>query len=292
MAWEAEYIQREVQESDTDSAIKSETLELLEKSQQICETTQDEEICQQYEEVQLAAIWSLKELRLSVAHDLWDFRDELSSQDPDISNWTILAEELDIIREEADDVERLNIEKTLTWWAKLPEELESLENTPFWEYSPDQALAMLEFYQQALPTYRERWVATVDPSSDSYSNIWGKPALRTAQQILINTVYGENTYENGFSGDMLVWYASDEGWNHLRDVGSFERRLSEWADLNPLMFANYVKYKQSQTWDVWEAFKEIVILCGDRIDRIEELIKNTQSDNTEIYEVQQLLEKP
>lgn len=291
--WSGDFLKKEIIESGWDDNVKVKILHEKQRAEELIQKLWDSEDAQQaFENVRLATVGALKELRFSTAHQLEDFRHELDSKNDSLSDWEITQEELNVVSEYVDDLERLDVETSWRWYALLPENLSHLADLPFKDYGNTQAQAMLEHYQRAYTTYRSVWAIAGVSENDSWKNISSQGWLRAAQEILINIWYGDWTYENGFSQnwEYLVGFSSEEGGNHVRRVSEFEQILSEWWAINPLMFTNYVKYqKQQNGWDIWIAFGKISKLCWERLDLIEDLIKDTDTWNIEIHEVKQEL---
>lgn len=78
-------LSQEVQESNSSDAVESETLRILQESEMIKLKIQSDEIRKQYEEVRLATIAALKELRMSTSSDLQSFKNELTNTSSNLS---------------------------------------------------------------------------------------------------------------------------------------------------------------------------------------------------------------
>jgi len=102
-----DFLKNEVQESNTSDKIKADTIKALEQSKKIVDQNPEREaLKKEYEEVRLATVWALKELRLSTSNDLTEFKDELKSQDPTLSDGEITQQEFnEVIQKETADLE-------------------------------------------------------------------------------------------------------------------------------------------------------------------------------------------
>jgi hypothetical protein len=267
----------EIQESQTAADIKAKTLEILADAETIKDFSWSEEVKKEYEEVRLATIWALKDLRIQTASELDSIKKSLGTGDMDsLSNGVISQDEYTKIETQFKELTSIHEN---TAWTKLPPELKAVADKDFTEFTPEQAQKMLQFLQGDYTKY----------TSISRSELiwWGTYAacqtqeqVNIGQEILINKIYGEGVAANGFSGENLIGFSEDEGGNYIINAHEFEQKLKDGHEINPKVFASYVNSAENRCgWDT-EKFKiEVSRYLGSRKEKIDAFLWTPKDQN-------------
>lgn len=115
--WSEDFLSQEVRQSQTEETIKSDTLAALEQARQIQQRFWDDiNVQQEYEQVRLATIWALRNLRINTIQDLNQVRLSLTWNVDfnNLSDWDISSEEYRRIQEEVQDLHDLQDSEDIT----------------------------------------------------------------------------------------------------------------------------------------------------------------------------------
>lgn len=251
------------------------TIVLYEKAEKIADLIGTEEAKQHLKELKQVTISKLHDLQLETSNNLHDLQ-----WDIDFSIGTINETEFTDIEDEYADVEEL-LENLPT--PDVPEELSWISNTDFSNLSTDEAQRILSFLTDWYLSYPESswWPASY---TNTLSEANSQEDIRVAQQILIDKIHGEGTFQRWYTNDgMVLWYSWVEWGNFLKSQEDFENQLISGEVFNALMFANYISYLKSQNGgDITSAFEYVIENSGDRMDRIEAFIWESNNENVSL----------
>lgn len=264
--WHDDFLQREVQESQTSEAIKTQILADLAKAELIKKQLGDRaEIKKEYDDVRMATIGALRNLRIETASHLDEVRKSLTGNVDFTTlwkNWDISSEEFEKIKEQYDDLKKLedSENQSLDWIDKteentsslipeIPWNLEDFTDTNFSDLSSNDAQKVLDFItqnSQAYPDYSSWW-SLLDRSANNLWEINTRQDIYTAQEVLLESIYGQGFLEKWYSWDMIYTFSS-ERWGNI--TISTEQLLSEFRtqdveSWNSLALINYFKKLES-----------------------------------------------
>lgn len=253
--WHDDFLSRELQESSTEESIKAELLADLAKAEEIkSKFGNSEEVKKEYDDVRIATIWALKNLRIQTADHLDEVRRSLTW---DI-NFDTLWDEADVNSSEKAVIDR-EIRELESLSSLELSEVERIKNTDISELSPDEIKQLLELSQKEFSNYEEQssvWKAASSAMNmfewtNSYTNVWARTEMNSFQGQLLNKIYWEGFYETWYNHEYIVWYNNDN-WNHISTIPDFESKLDSWEAINPKMLTNYLKYLIQEKWVAYE----------------------------------------
>ncbi len=241
-----DFLRAGVENSQWDDNIKQNTLKILDEAKEIKSSLQNEQAQKEYEEIRLATIGALSDLRANTHEELEAVRASLWDGTIDVFSypeWSISQEEFSNISREFSD-------------------LKSLEEKPKWiqdkeinELNENELKSLLLLSQQEYDSFTDwgtvaKWWNTLLSlaESDTYNNVSWKKELHEFQERIINKLYGEDIKNKWFTDNAIHGFGTERWWNFVISVENMEQELQnnppeKW---NSLAVVNYFSFLQSK----------------------------------------------
>lgn len=275
----------EVQEAE--GGIHSDLAQDLQEAADIAARFPDNsEIIQKYQELRLATIGALKDLRIETSEQLREVQLSLTGE----NDMSTLGDTGTISNDEKLRIEALQVslESEVTW--------DALKEKYIWDLSSEEAKTLLTLthaeYENFWSSMKDKlMLSTLGISISQYNEIDSSEKMNIFQQQLISKIFTENgggTFEQGYSHNWLLAGFDSQKWNYTISVEDFEAKIEAGESLDRSTLSTYLLYKAENASSPRAFMKEFSDTFGSRKEKVQNLLANG-SDNMHIERLLTLL---